>query len=372
MQCEFACHGQKLQLSGGAAHLACGNHISPQLRARSPVYYWLHGPSQTRPNREAVCEKKTARWHVITFGSHSRYAEAAKSLCATLRSHANVDSCSALTASDIPENVKRAIGINGSISSVVQTTRGFGYWRWKPFLLFDRLSKLEDNDVMIWMDRDMSVSNRSVAPLFCIGQQVALGVAGFHTPCLVDRPYTKRAVVTDMNATADQLDTATVWAGLIVFRKNAFSLRFLREWREQAAGTAFEDTLPKPGSGASISASLAQARKAHEEDATYLGHRHDQACLSLLLKQYGLKTFPVPIATHDVRDVWVWEAGFCDVEWPLEPGIVSSFYGRAEAVFSYCEKLQGFSPPPNDYVGVTLAPAVRSSRSMSQISAIDR
>ena len=33
-------------------------------------------------------------------------------------------------------------------------------------------------------------------------------------------------------------------------------------------------------------------------------HRHDQSILSLLAKRHRLKTFPLPTAAHDRRDIW--------------------------------------------------------------------
>lgn len=49
------------------------------------------------------------------------------------------------------------------------------------------------------------------------------------------------------------------------------------------------------------------------------GFAPSQALLSLLAKQWRFKSYPLPTAMHDVRDVWSWEAGYCDptFEWPL-------------------------------------------------------
>ena len=57
------------------------------------------------------------------------------------------------------------------------------------------------------------------------------------------------------------------------------------------------------------------------QDASFVEHRHDQSLLSLLAKKRGLKSYPLPTTTHDVRDVWAWEAGYCKpgFEWPLPP-----------------------------------------------------
>ena len=53
------------------------------------------------------------------------------------------------------------------------------------------------------------------------------------------------------------------------------------------------------------------------QHAGFQQHRHDQSILSLLAKRHRLKTFPLPTAAHDRRDIWAWEAGYCEITWPL-------------------------------------------------------
>ena len=56
-------------------------------------------------------------------------------------------------------------------------------------------------DVLLWMDRDLSLTNRPIGLLFCIGQNVRRGVAGFHFPCFTERVWTKRELADAMGAT---------------------------------------------------------------------------------------------------------------------------------------------------------------------------
>ena len=37
-----------------------------------------------------------------------------------------------------------------------------------------------------------------------------------------------------------------------------------------------------------------------------------------MAKRHMVKTFPLPTAQHDTRDVWAWDAGYCNATWPLE------------------------------------------------------
>ena len=73
-----------------------------------------------------------------------------------------------------------------------------------------------------------------------------------------------------------------------MLRKTPFALRFLREWLSWAT------------SGEHITDAWDPAR----QYSAFREHRHDQSILSLLAKRHRLKTFPLPTAAHDRRDIW--------------------------------------------------------------------
>ena len=75
-----------------------------------------------------------------------------------------------------------------------------------------------------------------------------------------------------------------------MLRKTPFALRFLREWLSWAT------------SGEHITDAWDPAR----QHSGFQQHRHDQSILSLLAKRHRLKTFPLPTAAHDRRDIWAW------------------------------------------------------------------
>ena len=69
--------------------------------------------------------------------------------------------------------------------------------------------------------------------------------------------------------------------------------------------------------------------------------------LSLLLKRHGVKTFPVPLASHEPHDPWAWEAGFCDTSPVFHPRAsgrgggadkYEKLFGGANATESVCGK----------------------------------
>lgn len=316
---NFTCRGRTLQIAPEEAALALHGEIAPSLRQRSAVHFWRHGePAQTRSTHEAVCTKGTAEWHLRSFGSHDWWAQAAREQCDAARWRA-LDSCKAYSLDDLSPEWRQQHGVNNSL-------RGAGWWRWKPYYLLHELRKLKQGDVVVHADYDLVLAKQPGA-LWCIGQNAPSGVAAFHMPCLTDRAWTKREVVAALGASDAMLDTTQIYAGLLILRRTPFTERFLEEWLELTLRDDLATDTLAPGV---------------VQDTRFVAHRHDQSLLSLLTKRHRLKTFPLPTAGHDVRDVWSWDAGYCErsFEWPLpnyRPMVRTKAYPRGVYITHYKE-----------------------------------
>lgn len=387
--------------------LATTGAIAPALRQRSAVYYWSHGApesAQRQARHEAMCSKKGG-WHLRSFGSHAVWAKAAKEKCGPPNSGIHpsteagvIDTCAGLSLADLPADWRQAHGVDNR-------TRGAGWWRWKPYYLLSELRKLPHGDVMVHVDYDLILSKRLPA-LWCLGQQNPQGVALFHFPCLTDRAWTKRETAVAMGATDAMLDTATLYAGLVVRRRTAPSavlraapphkltldsdvpLRIVRARRaylpptgsplhseftpppQVLRRTAEAESFLQEWLDWTLQDGLATDTLTAPQDAAFRQHRHDQAILSLVAKRRHLKSYPFPTAQHDVRDVWAWEAGYCQpgFDWPLPNyrpyvfspawprGVYISHYkemGRMKESVRHCLAQQPGTPhlPLPDYVG---------------------
>jgi len=312
------------------ARLACGGVADGALFERSSVYYWQQQRRPLAVKHEAICTKKVG-FHVLTFGSHGSFRAAAHTLCAIVRRDSSTDSCTALDANHLPPSMR---------TREVFRTLGIGFWQWKPHIIMMRLRALPAGDVLYYLDRDTPVSPaRSLQPLFCLAQQVKGSFATFHSPCFRDRAWTQHSMVRALVATDAQLDSATSWAGIIGMRAEPAAFELLQRWNASTSLFANTDFV-------NYRDSCKQAHAKHE-DAAFCDHRHDQAAISLLTKQAGVKSFPVPIAKHDPRDVWAWEAGYCEpgFKWPLDNvGLgntdYTATYGPVASLRSTCKTLK--------------------------------
>ena len=123
------------------------------------------------------------------------------------------------------------------------------------------------------------------------------------------------------------LDTVQVYAGLLILRRTSFAEQFLEQWLELTLRSELATDALKFNV---------------KQDPHFVAHRHDQSLLSLLIKRHSLKTFPLPTAGHDVRDVWSWDAGYCESSftWPLpnyRPMVRTKAYPRGVYITHYKE-----------------------------------
>jgi hypothetical protein len=200
---SFTCRQRTMHnLTEAESRLAHQGTIAPELRSRSPVHYW-QTHKQPWAQYEAICSKAHS-WHVLTFGSHGKYQKLASLKCsgAANRFRRNgqlvLDSCQNLTLSSLSPDWAAAHGVSltsaGDLSK--PTSRGAGFWVWKPYSILRRLEQLKMGDVLAWIDYDL-ILPQDLTALFCLAQNAGSGIAVFHFPCLTDRAWTKRGDVSD-------------------------------------------------------------------------------------------------------------------------------------------------------------------------------
>lgn len=48
------------------------------------------------------------------------------------------------------------------------TTRGYGYWMWKPYIILDVMSKIPVSDIVLYMDCGSSLNNKGIDRFFSV------------------------------------------------------------------------------------------------------------------------------------------------------------------------------------------------------------
>lgn len=160
--------------------------------------------------------------------------------------------------------------------------RGFGYWIWKPYIIWRALQSMSEGDELYYVDAGCHFNPNGRSRMLEYAEmlrQNELGVAGFElTPDCSVRAFTKMELLVHMgvNGRDDLLPRSQICATHVFVRKNAGSMAFLEEWVGICRDIQLVDDSPSelpdlPG---------------------FVEHRHDQSVFSILCMLYGAALLP--------------------------------------------------------------------------------
>lgn len=157
--------------------------------------------------------------------------------------------------------------------------KGLGYWAWKPFIMMDALSKLDDDDILVYADcgHEIISSLQPLVDLIPLESSVML----FKNGDLDNASWTKRDCFIKMDC-----DSKSYWYGpqvdasFIVVRKHARAIELLKQWQyyclDKHANTSNPNELGR------------------RNLPSFIEHRWDQSILSLLAIKNCIELFRMP------------------------------------------------------------------------------
>lgn len=154
--------------------------------------------------------------------------------------------------------------------------RGFGYWRWKPFIVKQCLDLMENNDILLYCDggsflnvKGMDRFNEYIG----ICQSIPSGILTFSQP-FWEKDYTKGDLLQYFNVYNEESITMSLqlWAGAFMLRKCKESVEMVERW--------LEVSIEHPDL-------MTDKKSTYPNLHGFLEHRHDQSTFSILAKQYG-------------------------------------------------------------------------------------
>lgn len=167
--------------------------------------------------------------------------------------------------------------------SVLDQTRGGGYWLWKPFIVFAELNtvNLEDGDILIYSDAGVEF----VAPVQEITSRMDEDIF-FFTNGFLQKEWCKGDVMNKINGwhNYENFNQTQVQASVIFFKVNQKTRDFVKEWLLWCQMPGLIDDSPS----------------GFENCKTFAEHRHDQAILTALQIKYGYKVhfWPTNYSEH--------------------------------------------------------------------------
>lgn len=177
---------------------------------------------------------------------------------------------------------------------LINGSRGFGYWCWKPQVILQILDKMEKGDILQYTDAGCHLNRAGrwrLTQYFDMAEESPIGIIAFQgkppsrplppLPCapldLTESRWTKGDLLDHLGVRSDRFitGTQTIGAGVIFVRKCDSAVEIIREWAAIIDG-AFELLDDTPSKS--------------PNEPGFVEHRHDQAIFSLLCKKRGVET----------------------------------------------------------------------------------
>ena len=168
--------------------------------------------------------------------------------------------------------------------SDIASTRGYGYWQWKPIIILDALSKLNDGDIVGYVDSGNLVIN-SLDYIFnaCIEQDIVLfdnRDGNFQKETHRNKEWTKRDCFVLMDCDSEIYYNASQVDGAYQFyKKTPKTIEFLKEYMSFCSNDNIISDLPNI---------------TKDNLPEFKDHRHDQSILSLMAVKYNIQLLPEP------------------------------------------------------------------------------
>ena len=174
--------------------------------------------------------------------------------------------------------------------------RFYGYSIWRPFLIKEVFNKINENDIIVYTDAGCEWNIKGLKRLkeyINIINNSTSGILSFEL-CQLEKSWTKMDLIKEVNS-YDKLETKQILSGIFFLRKNEKTITFLQEWYNLMCNYHFID----------------DSKSIIPNDESFIEHRHDQSCFSLLCKKYNSTVLP------DETYFWPWNIKESYINYPI-------------------------------------------------------
>lgn len=190
-------------------------------------------------------------------------------------------------------------------ANVKNTSKGFLWYVWKPWVLLRTIIDLDENEVFVYLDAGTEISIDGKKNFQAqIDFAKKNGTFFFRNPQFI-RDYTKPEVLNFFHSSGINFDKNQIAAGVIFMRNDFQTRKLLREWSRlslQRNGSLFDDS-------------------------GFNNHRHDQSILSIIVQKYKFQitNYPIWFSTIDYRSSELISYPIHTLRNPSRVSLLSSF-----------------------------------------------
>lgn len=159
--------------------------------------------------------------------------------------------------------------------------RGYGYWRWKSYLVEKTFKGLSDGDILVYADAGCNFNSKGINRLqeyFQIVQKSTSGILTFSDK-YIEHQYCKSDTASYFNIlqNSEIMNTNQMWAGFFILQKKDTSNLFVQTWKDICI------TQPQL---------ITDKASKIPNNKDFIEHRHDQTIFSILAKQMNAVILP--------------------------------------------------------------------------------
>lgn len=223
-------------------------------------------------------------FNFITFGSHDNYVDAMIRLYKQAKKLNIFNKISAYSG----DYLKNDIDFWKKHKDFIENNKtGYGYWLWKPYIIKKEMEKMNDGDILLYIDCGCELYDKEKSWLNkCIEYVKKDLIIGTYSSYYIGRnktiigkfycyekEWTKMDLVMKLNMNNDKyLESPQHQAGVIMFYICNQTRKLVNEWYDLGCDYCNIDNSP------SINKNL----------DVFKEHRHDQSIFSLLTKKYDI------------------------------------------------------------------------------------
>ena len=162
--------------------------------------------------------------HIISFGQSGYYEDISKELLERIKKAYPLSITEVYNQSKLsPELIKYA-GVY---------KRGYGYWRWKPYIILSHLQKMNDDDVLLYIDGRSHFNSNKIEWLdkFVLEQRYDMCAWQMHH---IENHYTIQEVLNyfGLEQNSNESKSGQIAAGIVALRKRECVVKLIEDWNQ--------------------------------------------------------------------------------------------------------------------------------------------
>lgn len=218
---------------------------------------------------------------LITFGGGGiSYRQAAERLIKQSWDFPSITSRKLYTDTDLDSEYYE------TFKEVKDYQTGFGFYSWKPYIIFRELMALEPNDILIYLDAGCELNNEGIRRFDDYLSYTSKKDVLLFEIQLQNRYWTKNHPM--LLGYPEHFFRNQIASGIIFLKNNGKSQQLIKSWLDLCA---FEKGVL-----------LADPEESSSQLPGFVKHRHDQSCLSICAYQQNVESIPDETFYLDWRD----------------------------------------------------------------------